>query len=92
VKNSEAFDLSMAELRAKGPHAMTRWLHVKTGNVYVVVFNGLLEKDCTPMVGYRRDDGSPPVWFRPLTEFLDGRFLPPDPDGTVDLDDLRRAT
>ena len=96
MEDSEQYTAGMAALRDRGPHAGSRWRHAKTGNVYVIVFNGLLESTCEPHVGYRREDGTPPVWFRPLAEFLDGRFVqikgPPRPTvGTMLRDQFHDA-
>lgn len=49
------------------------WKHAKTGNDYVVTARGIREEDLSPMLAYRRVDGSL-TWFRPVSEFLDGRF------------------
>lgn len=55
----------------------TRWRHEKTGNVYVVLFEAMLEDTLTPAVVYERE-GVPDVrrWVRPVAEFTDGRFVP----------------
>jgi len=50
------------------------WLHVKTGNYYVILHHGLFESSLKPMVIYQRVDGSGPVWVRPAEQFFDGRF------------------
>ena len=47
--------------------------HNKTGKMYVLLHNGLLEHDKTPIAVYRSIiDGT--VWVRPSDEFFDGRF------------------
>jgi hypothetical protein len=46
--------------------------HVKSGGLYVVLFEGKLEKDCSNVVIYRGQDGN--IWVRPSNEFYDGRF------------------
>lgn len=53
------------------------WKHVKTGHFYEIVSLGVIEKDGTPAVIYRRvfsDPTGPILWIRPLDEFMDGRF------------------
>jgi hypothetical protein len=52
-----------------------RFRHVKTGGMYRVIAIGRLEATLEPVVIYRdatADD--PPVWVRPLSEWVDGRF------------------
>jgi hypothetical protein len=75
----ERYRAALDELRAKGPHAKTRWRHRK-GGLVEVVFNGLLESTKEPHVAYRELPDGPNVWFRPLSEFLDGRFTPEPAD------------
>lgn len=56
----------------------TLWRHRKTGHTYRVVLVALNEADLTPVVIYERvepGERSTP-WVRPVTEFLDGRFIP----------------
>lgn len=52
------------------------WLHIKTSNLYAVLYHGVEEATLTPIVIYRREDGTGPVWTRPCDEFYDGRFVP----------------
>lgn len=47
--------------------------HVKTGNTYVVVGHGNLEKDCVPAYFYGSDYKE--MWARDKEEFEDGRFV-----------------
>lgn len=71
------YDTAVAALRGRGPHAGSRWRHLKTGGRYEVVCNGLVEASLTPCVVYRSlDRPAEPYWVRPLDEFLDGRFAP----------------
>lgn len=63
--------------KARWPVIGSRWLHVKSGNVYQVTGKALREADLEPVVTYTRSDaGWHPAWVRPLSEFLDGRFSP----------------
>jgi hypothetical protein len=56
------------------PAAGSRWRHVKRGTTYTVIDNGVVESTMTTCVVYRAHaDGT--VWVRPLSEFLDGRFV-----------------
>lgn len=57
------------------PSPNSRWRHVKSGTLYDVVAVGYLERDVSPVVVYR-GVVSETVWVRPLSEFLDGRFVP----------------
>ena len=53
----------------------TLWLHRKTGGLYRLVDICTIEADLSKAVLYRREDGSGPVWCRPVSEFCDGRFV-----------------
>ena len=44
----------------------------RKGGLYQELMRGRLEKDLTPVVIYRAEDGS--VWVRSEAEFDDGRF------------------
>lgn len=48
--------------------------HLKTGGMYVVVCEAVIEATMTKAVVYRsiKDDC---VWVRPASEFCDGRFV-----------------
>lgn len=53
----------------------SRWLHVKTGHIYEVSGQCLLESTCQTGILYRMADvGTGILWCRPVVEFLDGRF------------------
>lgn len=58
-----------------------RWLHVKTGGVYLFIALAQIEATGEPAVVYEAldDKGTGPagsrVWVRPLSEFTDGRFV-----------------
>lgn len=71
-------DDTVAEFAActceKHDHRGSVWLHVATGRRYVIVDTCLIEADLTESVLYRKEDGDGPIWCRPMTEFLDGRF------------------
>jgi hypothetical protein len=50
-----------------------RFVHVRTGGIYVVLMQALLEANAERAVVYRSErDGT--VWVRPFVEFADGRF------------------
>lgn len=54
------------------PEPGSVWVHVKTGNRYLVVTCALRETDLEPVVVYhRRDERVAVVWCRPLTEWLE---------------------
>ncbi len=64
----------------KLPQPDSRWLHKKTGGVYRVLnnaakFQGSGEHDGTRCIAYQEwDNRLSTVYFRPATEFMDGRF------------------
>ena len=70
------------------PRKYSRWIHVKSGHTYMVMGLAWEEKSLLPVVIYQRYELGPnhqgpgfmdnSVWTRPLTEFLDGRFLARD--------------
>jgi hypothetical protein len=79
MRDDAKYEAAVADLRARGPHANTRWRHRK-GGVYVIVFNGITEATLEPCVAYRNPERpADPYWVRPLSEFLDGRFTPEPP-------------
>jgi hypothetical protein len=48
--------------------------HLKSGGLYEVIAEGLMECDLRPVVIYRGvHDGQ--IWVRPTDEFFDGRFV-----------------
>lgn len=50
------------------------WQHVKSGGLYRIVSQGLIESDLTPATIYESLwDGQ--IWIRPTSEFEDGRFI-----------------
>jgi hypothetical protein len=51
-----------------------KWRHVKTGGIYTIVSEGLLEADMTEVVVYRKVANGQ-IWVRPRVEFYDGRFV-----------------
>ena len=60
----------------------TLWRHVKTGGVYVIsggvyVISGECQIEATnePAVLYQSVQTQGPLWCRPKSEFLDGRFV-----------------
>ena len=59
------------------PDAMRPWKHVKTGHTYTVVLMCVIEATGAPAVAYTKsEEGTHPMWIRPVSEFLDGRFQP----------------
>lgn len=66
-------DENWKAVMATGPTPGTRWRHVKTGGLYVIVDTAIREADGTAMVVYRSETGV--VWARPLSEFGDGRYV-----------------
>jgi hypothetical protein len=66
--------LAVKENRLKAPY-LSRWMHVKSGTVYVVRMNVIIEANLEPAVVYYPQYGEPEVvWCRPASEFFDGRF------------------
>lgn len=55
-----------------------RYIHLKTGGEYVLMFMGKIEADGTDAVIYQSAITGE-VWVRPATEFFDGRFQPIEP-------------
>lgn len=51
----------------------SKWIHLKSKHTYEVVAIGYLESSLTTIVVYKGSEGL--VWVRPITEFLDGRFV-----------------
>lgn len=57
---------------------MNKWKHVKTGGIYRILGAALIEADMKVHILYSPHDSEWPVWSRPITEFMDGRFIPVD--------------
>ncbi len=56
------------------PHKQSEiWQHVKSGGLYTVEGECMIEADMTPAIIYRSLWDSA-VWVRPKSEFYDGRF------------------
>lgn len=53
----------------------TLWRHVKTGGVYVISGECQIEATNEPAVLYQSVQTQGPLWCRPKSEFLDGRFV-----------------
>lgn len=53
----------------------TLWRHQKTGGVYVICGECQIEATNEPAVLYSSVQIEGPLWCRPKTEFLDGRFI-----------------
>lgn len=61
-----------------------RWRHLKRGSTYVEIGRGEVQSskpiaEGETLVAYRAHDGR--LWFRPASEFDDGRFVRIDPEG-----------
>jgi hypothetical protein len=65
-----------AAIREGGKDAADLWRHVKTGGVYEIVGECIIEATNKPAVLYRSVIPAPgrSVWARPKDEFFDGRF------------------
>jgi hypothetical protein len=55
-----------------------KWTHVKSGGQYIVLFPAIVENGLIPAAAYSKADGDGLIWVRPITEFLDGRFVHED--------------
>lgn len=65
---------AVKENRHKAPY-LSRWKHLKSGGIYTVRMNVIIEADLEPAVIYYPQYGEPEVvWCRPASEFFDGRF------------------
>ena len=51
------------------------WTHVKSGGQYIVLFPCMVENGLVQAVAYSKLGGDGLIWIRPITEFLDGRFV-----------------
>lgn len=80
-------DKPPAPMLPNHPKRKSLWVHVKTGHLYYIRTLAWNESDLTPVVVYQRFDETPEsfidfyldeIWVRPLSEFLDGRFIPKD--------------
>jgi len=56
-------------------HMGTLWMHVKSKGVYTVFSSCQIEATNEEGVLYHSVEGKGPLWCRPASEFLDGRFL-----------------
>ncbi len=72
---------SVKSIDATGPRNGSTWRH-RRGSLYRVLCCAVQEADKVPVVVYHRqpdagvtEPDSPVVWTRPLTEFMDGRFI-----------------
>ena len=64
----------------------SRWKHLKTGGIYIVVGPSIIERTNEPAILYQRE-GDGTLWVRPTDEFLDGRFEPVDLPPAADAHD-----
>jgi len=54
----------------------SNWQHVKTGKAYRVILLSTRETDQATLISYQDCySTNPPIWTRPASEFLDGRFV-----------------
>ena len=66
--------IAIKENQVKAPY-LSNWLHIKTGNHYIVKHHVILESNLEPhVVYYRRYDDPIVTWCCPAKEFFDGRF------------------
>ena len=66
------------------------YCHLKSGHIYVVTGECLLEATAKPGVLYRRVNlPDAPLWARDKDEFLDGRFAPVNLDESELADPVR---
>ncbi len=56
------------------PNSERVWTHVKTGGRYLVLLQCIVEATKEPAVAYTSETPDHPIWIRPVSEFLDGRF------------------
>lgn len=79
-KDNEKLAKAMEAIKANHPKSGSLWRHIKSDSVYLVMYIGVRESTVEPDVAYMAFDEAkqapkPPVWFRPLADFLDGRFV-----------------
>lgn len=73
-------DFSLTEARRAATKARaeivieSQWMHAKRGSLYWVQAVGIREEDGVPLVVYR-DSDTGTCWVRPVSDFLDGRFV-----------------
>lgn len=66
--------IEVKQNRLKAPY-LSRWKHIKSGGLYTVRLNVIIEANLEPAVIYYPQHGAPEVnWCRPASEFFDGRF------------------
>lgn len=81
MTKEEKADKAFAELEAVSARTPTGsvWLHIKTGNRYVVTGHAVDADTLAVLVHYRRHCGLSngwKVWSRAAEVFCDGRFVP----------------
>lgn len=75
---SDVLDILLYDLSNKREEVPvgSLWRHIKSDTLYTVKDIVVVESDLTLAVSYKRlRDSSHLHWFRPLDEFLDGRFV-----------------
>lgn len=65
------------------PYQSEIWQHRKSGGLYTIIGECLIEASMTPAVIYKSLFGGQ-VWVRPKEEFHDGRFV------NIGLDEIAR--
>jgi len=50
------------------------WKHTKTGGLYKILGQCVIEETLDAAVRYQNIQGDGPEWIRPKREFMDGRF------------------
>ena len=59
--------------------------HIKTGNQYRIVGFCRIELTCEPAVAYQTKTGALEIFVRPISEFVDGRFVMISKDDPEDM-------
>lgn len=73
-----AQELTACLMTPNFPVARPVWRHVKSGGLYAELLRGHREHDETEVVIYQ-NTATWQIWVRPLSEFIDGRFIPDGP-------------
>lgn len=66
----------MLETARKMTPVCSVWTHRKTGNKYKIINLVVRESDLQILINYCRvEDAMGVIWSRPISEFMDGRFI-----------------
>ncbi|WP_349295236.1 hypothetical protein ABEB22_18310 (plasmid) [Thioclava sp. 'Guangxiensis'] len=75
MKSPDMMSIEMAQVAERAPQG-SRWQHLKSGAEYSVFGHCFLEANAGPAILYALSaEGEHPLWARPASEFLDGRFV-----------------